>query len=184
MRKLILLVAIALFAISCNNAKTDEKTASSAPDSTANKTVPQSEFADQRYVDIGKKSLEQMSSGDIDGWVAGFADNAVYQWSSGDSLAGKAAIAEYWKNRRTKVIDSIAFSTDIWLPIKVNRPQRGPDVVGIWLLGWYRIDVKYKNGQKVGMFVHADFHFNSDDKIDRAIQYIDRAPINAALAKK
>jgi len=27
-------------------------------------------------------------------------------------------------------------------------------------------------------------HFNSADKIDRVIQYLDRVPINAAMAKK
>jgi hypothetical protein len=32
--------------------------------------------------------------------------------------------------------------------------------------------------------VHTDFHYDSADKVDIAVQYIDRAPINAALAKK
>ena len=34
------------------------------------------------------------------------------------------------------------------------------------------------------MWIHTDLHFNENDKIDRLIQYLDRAPINAALAKK
>jgi hypothetical protein len=107
----------------------------------------------------------------------------MYRWSSGDSLAGKAAIAAYWKERRAKVIDSIQFSNDIWLPLKVNQPQKGPDIPGIWLLGWYQVNVKYKNGKKLQFWVHTDLHYNSSDKIDLAIQYIDRAPINKALGK-
>jgi hypothetical protein len=31
--------------------------------------------------------------------------------------------------------------------------------------------------------IHTDMHFNDADKIDRVIQYLDRVPINAALAK-
>lgn len=144
---------------------------------------PQSEFADAKYTEMGKKQLENMSSGNIDGYLADFADNAVYRWSSGDSLAGKAAIVSYWKDRRVKVIDSISFSNDIWLPLKVNRPQKGPDVVGIWLLGWYQVNVKYKNGKKLQFWVHHDMHYDNNDKIDISIQYIDRAPIVKALGK-
>jgi len=76
----------------------------------------------------------QFESGDMDGWMINFADTAIYNWSAGDSLVGKKAIMDYWKNRRTNVIDSIKFTNDIWLPLKVNTPQRGPDVPGVWLL--------------------------------------------------
>jgi hypothetical protein len=113
-----------------------------------------------------------------------FADNAVYVWSSGDSLNGKKAITDYWKDRRSNVIDSLTFMNDVWLPIKVNEPQQKVVKRGVWLLSWYQVSTKYKNGKKVGMWVHTDMHFNENDKIDRVIQYLDRAPINAALAKK
>ena len=61
------------------------------------KSTPPIAFADQKYIDMGKKGWEQFASGDIDGWASGFADNAIFRWSSGDSLAGKAAIIKYWK---------------------------------------------------------------------------------------
>ena len=130
---------------------------------------------------MGKKMQAQLSAGDITGWLDNFADNAVYIWSSGDSLTGKAAISKYWTERRGKVIDSLQFVNDIWLPMKVNRPQQGPDLAGIWLLSWTEVHVKYKNGAKLGMWIHSDAHFNNADKIDRYITYIDRAPINKAL---
>jgi hypothetical protein len=145
---------------------------------------PQSEFADSKYVEMGKKGIDQLASGDIAGWMDAFADNAVYAWSSGDSLTGKQAISDYWTNRRTKVIDSLTFTNDIWLPIKVNRPQKGPDRVGVWLLCWYQVGVKYKNGKKLGMWIHTDMHFNNNDKIDRLINYLDSGPIKAALGTK
>lgn len=170
---------------SCNNTPTKPEMDNAKDTSTTVKEakVPQSEFADERYVAMGKKGLEQLSAGNMDAWVDGYADSALFRWSSGDSLAGKAAIASWWKERRTKVIDSIQFSNDIWLPLKVNRSQKGPDVPGIWLLGWYQVNVKYKNGKKLQFWVHNDLHYNNNDKIDIAVQYIDRAPINKALGK-
>ncbi|MBK8280123.1 MAG: nuclear transport factor 2 family protein [Saprospiraceae bacterium] len=48
----------------------------------------------------GRQSIAALSAGDADGFVAGYADNAVYMFNNGDSLAGKAAIAEYWKRRK------------------------------------------------------------------------------------
>ncbi|HEY5748827.1 MAG TPA: nuclear transport factor 2 family protein [Chryseolinea sp.] len=148
------------------------------------KPTPDVEFADAKYTEIGKQGMNALSTGDVDAWMATFADNARYLWSSGDSLVGKQAIHDYWKDRRTKVIDSISFVNDIWLPVTVNKPQRGPDRAGVWLFSWYMVKVKYKNNQKLAMWIHNDMHFDANDKIDIMIQYLDRAPINAALAKK
>lgn len=169
--------------IACNNAADSGTTVGSSPD-TAKKAAPQqAEFADAKYTEAGKAALAKFQSGDVDGWLSEYDDNAVFQWSNGDSLAGKQAIVAYWKNRRANVIDSIKFTNDIWLPIKVNTPQRGPDVPGVWLLSWYQVDVKYKTGKKLTFWVHTDYHYNTSDKIDRAIQYIDFAPIKAANTK-
>ena len=140
------------------------------------------EFADPKYMDVGKKGLAALSAGDVEGWEAGYADNAVYLWNNGDSLAGKAAITAYWKKRRTEVIDSITFTNAIFLPIKVNQPQ-SVEAPGIWLLGWYQTNAKYKTGKKMSQWIHTDMHFDANDKIDRVIMYLDRMPINAAMAK-
>jgi hypothetical protein len=112
-----------------------------------------------------------------------FADNARYDWSSGDSLVGKKAISDYWMERRGKVIDKLTVTNDIWLTVKVNQPQQREET-GVWLISWSRIESIYKNGGKVNLLTHIDMHFDANDKIDRVIQYIDRAPIMAALAKK
>ena len=174
------------FLFACNNKPAESTPAATTDSSSAVKETktPQSEFADAKYTDLGKQSLMKFSSGDIDGWMNDFADNAIYRWSAGDSLVGKAAISQYWKERRGKVIDSLQFMNDIWLPIKVNRPQKGPDAVGNWLLSWHEVHVRYKNGKKLVFWVHTDYHYDASDKIDVAIQYIDRAPINKALGVK
>jgi hypothetical protein len=66
--------------------------------------------------------------------MGSYADNAVYAWNNGDSLTGKAAIGEYWKKRRTEVIETITFTNDIWLPVKVNQPHKPkPPVFGYWV---------------------------------------------------
>jgi hypothetical protein len=184
MRKILIPVA-ALILLACNNEKktdADTKMSSPAADSTAKKQ--QAEFADQKYVDWGKKKLGEFESGNIDAWLTAFADSARYYWSGGDSLVGKQAITNYWKRRRGEVIKSIKFSNDIWLAIKVNTPQKGPDRPGVWLMSWYQVNSTYNNGHSVQFFTHVLQHFDDNDKVDQVVQYIDFVPINKALGVK
>ena len=180
MRRILIIATACLLIISCSDKKDETKTAGTTGTDTTAKAQP-AEFADPKYMEVGKQMLAQFESGNITEWLNGYADNAVYAWSSGDSLVGKAAIEKYWKDRRGGVIDSIDFSNDIWIPIKVNTPQRGPDEPGVWLLSWYQVNVKYKTGKRLMFWVHTDHHFDANDKIDRSIQYIDMAPIKEAI---
>ena len=182
MKKTIALVmAISMF-IACSSPKTDDK---AATDTAAVAPAPPqpTEIADQKYVEIGKSGNAALSSGNIDAWMTAFADNAVFIWNNGDSLAGKAKITEYWKQRRGQVIDSLSFSNDIWLAVKVNQPQNAAHLPGNWLLGWYAVRAKYKTGKSMMQWIHTASHFDANDKIDRVIQFLDRAPINAATKK-
>lgn len=176
------LLGIICFAMlfSCNN---EAQNAEQHVAGEATKGPQPVEFADQKYVDMGKKALDQFAGGDIESWINNFADNAVYRWSAGDSLAGKEAIKKFWKDRRMNVIDSLQFTNNVWLPVTVNQPQ-GPEAKGTWLLSWYQVNVKFKNGQRLSFWTHNDIHYNSANQIDEFIQYIDRAPINAAVSKK
>lgn len=184
MKKIFLGFILSGMLIACNNSSTTTGNNTMVKGDSSTKATPPAEFTDAKYADWGKQSMHKFESGDIEGWADMFADNAVYAWSAGDSLAGKKAIIDYWKNRRANVIDSIHFSNDIWLPIKINQPQKGPDRPGVWLLSWYQVNSKYKSGKKLQFWVHTDYHYDSSDKVDRAIQYIDRAPINAATGMK
>lgn len=80
------------------------------------------------------------------------------------------------------MIDSITFAQDIWLPVKVNQPQQN-EAAGVWLLSWYAVNAKYKTGKRMMQWIHTVQHMDANDKIDRVIQYLDRAPISAAMAK-
>ena len=183
MKKTIAVALVTFLFFACSSPKTEDKTASPSDSAAvvADKPKP-AEFADAKYAEIGRSGLANLTSGNIDAWMSSFADNAVYVWNGGDSLAGKAAISAYWKKRRTEVIDSISFMNQIWLPIKVNQPQ-SVEQPGTWVLGWYMVSTKYKNGKRMGQWVHTDMHFDANDKIDRLIQYLDRSLINAALKK-
>ena len=181
MRKQLLIVLVIAFIIGCNNKPETAVDAPATASATETKPAP-AEFADPKYAEIGKKGLANLSSGDIDTWIGSYADNAVYAWNNGDSLPNKAAIGEYWKKRRTEAIETITFSNDIWLPVKVNQPQQ-TEQPGIWLLGWYKVDTKYKTGKSMSQWIHTLMHFNNEDKIDRVLQFLDRAPINAAMTK-
>jgi hypothetical protein len=139
------------------------------------------ELTGDQYVDMGKKALAGLSSGNVDAWMETFADNAMYRWNNGDSLAGKAAIAEYWKARRSKDIKTISFSNDIWLSMKVNKPQNEYTAPGQWLMSWYQVDAEYSTGKKMTQWIHTDMHINDAGKVDLLIQYVDRVPIMNAM---
>ncbi len=176
---LIGMISFLLFT-ACNNPRPEDTTDTSS-DTTTAKAQP-AEFADAKYMAIGKSGIASMASGDIDAWATNWADNIVWQWNNGDSVAGKAAVVQYWKDRRGNTIDSIAFSNDIWLPVKVNQPQANEEA-GVWLLSWYGVNAKYKTGKRMIQWIHNAQHFDANDKVDRVIQYLDRVPINAAMAK-
>lgn len=184
MRKLFFFLFVTVLFIGCNNNKTaEQKSEPTVATNSETKETPPAEIADGKYIEIGKKGLAALSSGDIDGWMNDFADNAMYRWNYGDSLAGKPAITAYWKKRRGEVIDSISFTNDIWLPVKVNQPQQKVQSPGVWLLAWYQVNAKYKTGKKMTQWIHTDMHFDANDKIDQLIMYLDRASIMEATKK-
>lgn len=182
MKKMFLLVLCTALWVSC------KKTESAEPVATTEAKVdttnpPQVEFADAKYTEIGKNYLAALSKGDTDAMMNVYADDANYYWNAGDSLVGKKAIADFWVNRRKNVIETISFKNDIWLPIKVNKPQK-MEKTGIWLLSWYQVTAKYKGGKSMTQWMHMLYHFNDGDKIDQVNQYVDRVPINEAMPKK
>jgi ketosteroid isomerase-like protein len=183
MKRIFLMAATASLLLSCgNNASQPEAPATvSAADATA---PPPTEIGDAALMDMGKAGLANLSKGDVAAWMNDFADNAVYQWNNGDSLAGKAAILAYWTDRRQNALDTILFSHDIWLPLKVNQPQNDRVAPGTWLLSWYQVDATYQTGNKMTQWIHTTMHLNEAGKIDRVIQYLDRVPINKAMGAK
>ena len=182
-KTIVMALAISLF-LACTNQKSEDKAATTDSTAATAKAAPlPTEIGEPKFVDIGKSGNANLSSGNIDAWMTSFADNAVYIWNNGDSLAGKPAITAYWKQRRGSVIDSINFSQDIWLSVKVNQPQQAVHLPGNWLLGWYLTQAKYKTGKRMAQWIHTAIHFDANDKIDRVIQFLDRAPINAASKK-
>jgi hypothetical protein len=186
MRKLFFIPAIfCILLVACNSSDksgSDNKMVSGSADSTAKKPSAY-EFADQKYVDMGKQLLSEFEQGNIDAWMNSYSDSARYYWSGGDSLIGKQAIANYWKNRRGNVIKTIKFSNDIWFPIKINTPQKGPDRPGNWVFSYYQVNVTYSNGKSLQFWSHNIQHFDAADKVDQVVQFIDMAPINKALGK-
>jgi ketosteroid isomerase-like protein len=184
MKKLFGWLICSALLFSCNESpKTAEQNDSKAGSDALASEKKDYEFADDKFIDIAKKHTAYLESGDIDGWMNDFSDNAVYRWNNFDSLAGKAAITDYWKKRRTDVIDSMSFTDAIWMSVKVNKPQAPGQLAGNYALSWYVVTAKYKTGKTMKQRIHTAFHFDANDKIDRVSQYLDRALINAAMAQ-
>jgi hypothetical protein len=180
MKKNLIALTALLYLAACNTPESENKTTDS-PGATETAAPADIEFTGTQFVDMGKAALANLSSGNVDAWLETFADNAVYRWNYGDSLAGKAAIAEYWKDRRSKDIKNIAFSNDIWLSMKVNQPQNEFVAPGQWLMSWYKVDAEYSTGKKMTQWIHTDMHINDAGKVDILIQYVDRVPIMNAM---
>jgi len=177
MKNLLFLFLIAIVLCSCNNPKPVDET----PVVAEAETTPQAaEFADPSYMETGKQMFAAISSGDMDNYLKPFADNAVYNWNNGDSIAGKPAISAFWTKRRGQEIETLSFSNQIWLPVKVNQPQ-SIEAPGVWLLAWAKVEVIYKNKKTMTQWMHWTMHFNDNNQVDRMNQYLDTAPINAAM---
>jgi len=100
----------------------------------------------------------------------------MYRWSSGDSLNGKKAVADYYKGRWA-LIESFSYSQQVFLPIMVRVQQAEAQRPGKWVLSWSFAHVKYKNGKRLNFWVHNVNHYNDAGKVDFVGQYLDRHPI-------
>ncbi len=177
------LCLLVLFILACKAENPKVEVTETSTATVATTVVAPAEFADPKYSEIVRAGLDALSKGDIAAWMDTYADNAVYVWNNGDSLAGKAAISEYWTNRRTNDIESLTFENEILLPVKVNTSQ-SVEAPGIWVLAWYQTTAKYKlSGKSMTQWIHSDSHFDANGKIDRSISYLDREMINAAMKK-
>ena len=183
MKKLIyfLLSITLLYACADNRAAQDAETP--ANDSVGMASEKGYEFGDDKYTSMGKKSLDALGSGDVDAFVLGFADDAIFRWSGGDSLNGKQAILDYWKKRRTETIKTLSYANEVWLAVKVNTPMVATQLPGNYALCWNMVTATYNTGKTMSQRMHIVYHFNDADKIDRATQYLDRVPINAATSQ-
>lgn len=178
MKKIFLIAWIAILFTGCKKEATPDAAAPAADSKNQ-----QAEFADAKYTETGKAMMAALAKGDMDAWMANYADSAKYYWNSGDSLVGKPAIDKFWRDRRMNVIDSLSYSNDIWLPVQVNQPQQ-KEQTGVWLMSWFQVTAKYKGGSSMTQWMHMLYHFNADGKIDEVNHFADRVPIQAAMPKK
>ena len=153
-------------------------------EATVAQVTPPYEVGDSKYIDIAKNGLQSLCKGDIDVFIAGIADNAKFNWNYLDSLEGKQAIADYWKDRRSNVIDTLVTSNEVWLVLKANEPVAPNLPTGTWVFAWYKATATYKaTGKSMTQWIHQVQHFDANDKIDYTSQFLDRVPIQAALKK-
>lgn len=167
-------ILLALTLVSCNFSQKEPKGA------TENNSL---EFGSMHYTEICHDQLKQLSRADMDKFVDVFAEDVIYRFNNGDSIVGKAAVEQYWRDRRANVIDKIEFTNVIWLPLEVNDTTQGVRQ-GVWVLGWYKTLSTYKTGKSVNQFIHTMYHFNNNEKVDEVIQYFDRLPIMEANRKQ
>jgi len=175
MKKFLFGVLVSTIIISCAEKAEEKPKEETTPVTTETKKTGD-EILAMSEADGAKNSLMAFAKGDVAGMTANYDDNAKYYWSSGDSLTGKQAIADYYTGR-WKIIDSVNIIGQVVLPVKVNVSQAQGHSLGKWVLVWSNLQVKYKNGKTIRFWTHADYHYNDAGKVDVAVQYIDRHQI-------
>ena len=180
MKKFILGVLISALFFSCKDKAEEKPAPTEATLASADTKKPPTEVLDISEADVVKAGSQALANKDVAGMTANYADDVRYLWSGGDSAIGKKAVMDYWTGRMN-IIDSINFLETILLPIRINESQSPKyATTGKWVLAWNLSHVKYKNGKTIYFWVHTDYHFNDEGKINTVVQYIDRAPIMAA----
>lgn len=187
MKKILSIILISATLYACSSGpddqkKKDEAAAAATTDAAKPAEPPATEIGDPSLLESSKAAFEAMHNKDIDAFAKNYADDVVYRWNNFDSLKGKDAVVKYWKDRFATVLDSISFSNQIWLPVKVNKPQ-GLVAPGNWIMTWYVTTAKYKNGKSMSQWIHNTMHLNSEGKVDQILQFRDQAPIMAATKK-
>ncbi len=181
MKKILLALLCAATLYACNQPQQAQE---AKTETTAVDTTPKAvEMGDPAGIETGKSMLAAFTEGNMDKYLANFADDAKYYWNNGDSLIGKAAISEFWKKRRSEVVKTATYDNQIWLPVKINQPQ-STEMPGNWLLGWARVSITYKNDKSMTQWMHWTIHFNDNNQIDQMNHFVDMEPINAALAPR
>jgi hypothetical protein len=140
-------------------------------------------IADPKYIEISSDILTSLCKGDLESFIKNYAEEARYRWNYGDSLVGRQAIYDYWKERRTSVIDTITYKNETWLAIKANRPPKHI-TPGVYVLNWSDFTVTYSNGSSIVMNIHTIFGFDTNDRLISTRQYVDRSLIADALKPK
>ncbi len=166
MKNLTTIIILLLIMIACTPAETNEASEPTAPQPV--------EFGDSKYIDLAKQGMPAMMNQDLDAFVANIAEDGLYIFSAGDTLAGKAAIRNYWAGRM-EAIDQIKIENDVWLAVKVNESENA--ATGNWVMGWFDVNATYTTGKSMSQNVHTLYHYNDADQVDVVVQYIDRLPI-------
>lgn len=178
MKKILMGVFISTIVWSCNDAKKEEPAATPAAAAETKKAA--TEVLDPSEGTAIQDGYAAFAKQDFDGATASYDDNVHHYAAAGDSLIGKQAVKDYYK-QLWQTIDSIQFAPVIVLPVKINEssaPQYAR--VGKWAFSWAFVHVKYKNAKSLNFWMHQDYHYGDNGKVDQVVQYIDRAPIMEA----
>ena len=179
MKKIISVIFIAATLFACNSEEKKGETAATETKSETGK-APVELINDSNLINSVKAAFTAFENKDIEGYTANLADNVMFRWSGGDSLVGKQAVKDYYTGR-FNIIDNIKYSNYIFLPVMANvSPNGGATPTGKWMLSWYTVNVKYKNGKAIMFWAHNAQHYNDAGKIDQFTQYVDRHPIMEA----
>ena len=172
MKQIILLAAVVLFAVACQNAadkkdetKTTEMKAPAASMFKANYSNA-FEMGDMALADKAVlNSWKNWEANKYEGLTDFFADSVTALWADGSTFVGKkdSLIAEFKKVRGnlTTVVDSI----DAYMPVYSTDKKEN------WALIWVTDYTTDKKGVKDTTAFQETWRFNKDGKADMVLQF-------------
>ena len=134
-------------------------------------------WGNQEYVDLARRQLLFYSENKMEEMAALLSDSIHFAWNGGHEFTGKDWTVNYLRHRRNKLIDTIYYTDQFWMPVEIKLPAYQGQRTGQYVYAWTTLHVKYENGKMVNERIHLEYHFDNQKRIDDIMQYIDRVPL-------
>ncbi len=141
-------------------------------------------IASSDYGIMAEKSLDLMSSFNLETWSTMLSDSVVYYFpdESRAKLVGKTALLNWWENyRNVSGLQSMSIEDASYLPVYVNAgPGNRGTLSGIQVIAYFSNRLIYKDYQKATR-MNFIIHFDENKLIDRYYTYYDRSDAMAGV---
>lgn len=132
-------------------------------------------IASSDYGIMAEKSLDLMSSFQLETWGTMLSDSVIYHFpdDTRSKLVGKPAVLNWWKTyRNTSGIESMTIENASYLPVTVNKSSGLRELPGVKVIAYFSNRIIYKDHERA-LKMNFVIHFDKNKMIDRYYTYYD-----------
>ncbi|NBA87730.1 hypothetical protein GVN16_18315 [Emticicia sp. CRIBPO] len=136
-------------------------------------------IASSDYGILAEKSLDLMSSLDIDNWGSMMSDSVVYYFpdETQTKLVGKAEVLSWWKNYvSTSGLKSMTIENASYLPVSLDNNLGTKELPGVQVIAYFSNKMVYREHTS-SIRMNFVIHFDKEKLIDGYYTYYDRSDI-------